>query len=54
MAATSEPMIIANENQKAEVEASYGELYEQVRSNQTDGAFELRPGVKLLLYQRRR
>jgi len=54
MAATSEPMIIANENQQAEVEASYGELYEQVRSNQNDGTFELRPGVKLLLYQRRR
>lgn len=54
MAATSEPMIIANENQKDEVDANYGEVYEQVRSNQNDGTFELRPGVKLLLYQRRK
>jgi predicted membrane-bound mannosyltransferase len=54
MAATSEPMIIANENQKAEVEENYGELYEQVTSNQSDGSFELRPGVKLLLYRRRK
>jgi uncharacterized protein (TIGR03663 family) len=54
MAATSEPMIIANENQKQEVEASYGEVYEQVYSNQNGGSFELRPGVKLLLYRRRK
>jgi len=54
MAATSEPMIIANESQKAEVEASYGELYQQVFSHQNGGTFELRPGVKLLLYERRR
>jgi uncharacterized protein (TIGR03663 family) len=54
MAATSEPMIIANENQKAEVEASYGQVYEQVQSGQNGGSFELRPGVKLLLYERRR
>lgn len=54
MAATSEPIIIANENQKEEVEANYGEVYEQVPSNQEGGSFELRPGVKLLLYQRRK
>jgi uncharacterized protein (TIGR03663 family) len=53
MAATSEPIIIANENQKADIEANFGELYRQVPSNAEGGAFELRPGVKLLLYVRR-
>ena len=53
MAASSEPIIIANENQKPEVEARFGELYRQVPSKATGGAFELRPGVKLLLYVRR-
>ena len=54
MAATTEPIIIANEKQKEQVEASYGELYQQVPSKEPDGSFELRPGVKLLLYVRRR
>lgn len=53
MAASTEPLIIANENQKPEVEANFGELYRQVPSKQEGGAFELRPGVKLLLYLRR-
>jgi uncharacterized protein (TIGR03663 family) len=53
MAATVEPIIIANEIQRPEVEATFGELYEQVRSKAEDGSFELRPGVKLLLYRRR-
>ena len=53
MAATSEPIIIANENQQEEVERNFGELYRQVRSKSDDGSFELRPGVKLLLYVRR-
>jgi len=53
MAASTEPMIIANENQKAEVDANFGELYRQVMSKEPDGSFELRPGVKLLLYARR-
>ena len=53
MAASTEPLIIANANQKDEVEASFGELYEQVRSNEPGGSFELRPGVNLLLYRRR-
>jgi len=53
MAASSEPIIIANENQKTEVEENFGELYRQVPSNAEGGAFELRPGVKLLLYVRR-
>jgi predicted membrane-bound mannosyltransferase len=53
MAGTSEPIIIANENQKPEMEANFGELYRQVPSKAEDGTFELRPGVKLLLYVRR-
>jgi uncharacterized protein (TIGR03663 family) len=53
MAASTEPLIIANENQKAEIEANYGELYQQVPSKQANGTFELRPGVNLLLYRRR-
>lgn len=53
MAASTEPIIIANENQKAQVDSSYGEVYQQVPSKQPGGSFELRPGVKLLLYVRR-
>jgi uncharacterized protein (TIGR03663 family) len=54
MAATTEPIIIANDKQREQVEASYGEVYQQVPSKEPDGSFELRPGVKLLLYVRRR
>ena len=53
MAATTEPIVIANENQKVDVENNFGELYEQIVSKDSDGTFELRPGVKLLLYRRR-
>ncbi len=53
LAQTTEPIIIANENQKADVDANYGEVYQQVMSNKDGGTFELRPGVKLLLYRRR-
>lgn len=53
-AASSEPIIIANANQKDQVDATFGELYEQVFSNEPGGTFELRPGVNLLLYRRRR
>lgn len=51
---STEPMIIANENQQPQVEANFRDLYQQVRSKEADGAFELRPGVKLLLYERRK
>jgi uncharacterized protein (TIGR03663 family) len=54
LAPSTEPMIIANANQQAEVEANFRDLYQQVRSRQSDGSFELRPGVKLLLYERRK
>jgi uncharacterized protein (TIGR03663 family) len=53
MAPSAEPLIIANANQKVEVDANYGEVYEQVRSKYPDGTFELRPGVNLVLYRRR-
>ena len=54
MASSSEPIIIANSNQKDEADLRFGEFYEQVRSNAPDGTFELRPGVSLVLYRRRR
>jgi uncharacterized protein (TIGR03663 family) len=53
MAPSAEPLIIANEQQKAEVEANFGEVYRQVESNDGSGSYELRPGVRLLLYVRR-
>ena len=53
MAPTSEPIIIANENQKEELDRNFGEVYRQVESKSEGGSFELRPGVKLLLYVRR-
>lgn len=53
MAATSEPIIIANENQKEEVDRNFGEVYRQVPSKSEGGSFDLRPGVKLMLYVRR-
>lgn len=53
LAPSTEPIIIANENQKPDIEANFGELYRQVPSSQEGGSYGLRPGVKLLLYQRR-
>ena len=53
MAASNEPMIIATESQKPEMEANFGQFYRQVPSKEAGGSFELRPGVKLLLYVRR-
>jgi uncharacterized protein (TIGR03663 family) len=54
LAASTEPIIIANENQKPDMEANFSEVYSQVPSNQSGGSFELRPGVRLLLYERRK
>ena len=53
MAPSSEWLIIAKDTQKTEIEANFGELYRQVSSNDANGSFELRPGVRLLLYVRR-
>jgi uncharacterized protein (TIGR03663 family) len=54
MAATTEPIIIANANQKDEVDENFGLLYQQVPGPDPGQTFELRPGVSLILYQRRR
>jgi len=53
MTPTNEPIIIASDDQKAEMESNFGGLYTLVPSGTDDGAFPLRPGVKLLLYVRR-
>ena len=53
IAASSEPIIIANENQREDVERGFGEFYRQVESKSPGGSFQLRPGVNLLLYVRR-
>ncbi len=53
MAASNEPIVISNESQKAEMETTYGQFYRQVPSKEAGGSYELRPGVKLLLYVRR-
>jgi len=51
---SNEPIIIASEGQAAEVQATYGDRYQQVQSGfNTAGSFSLRPGVDLLLYTRR-
>ncbi|MFN2531766.1 MAG: flippase activity-associated protein Agl23 [Pyrinomonadaceae bacterium] len=53
MTPTTEPVIIASESQKDEVESTFGEMYQQVRSDSENGSFGLRPGVDLRLYVRR-
>jgi uncharacterized protein (TIGR03663 family) len=49
---TVEPIVIANENQREEVEGILGPGYHLVPSGSGTGAFVLRPGVGLLLYAR--
>jgi hypothetical protein len=54
MTASTEPIIIAKQEQAAEVEATFGDRYQLVQSGfNTAGSFPLRPGVDLLLYTRR-
>jgi uncharacterized protein (TIGR03663 family) len=54
MAESSEPLIIASESQKAEIQEKFGFRYKQVPSGLNDaGSFPLRPGVNLMLYVRR-
>jgi uncharacterized protein (TIGR03663 family) len=48
MSATTEPVVIASQNQRAEVQAAMGDRYRQINSS-----FALRPGVDLLLFVRR-
>lgn len=54
LAQTTEPLIIANADQKDEIDTNYGQFYEQVNGPEPGGTFQLRPGVDLLLYQRRK
>ena len=53
MTPTTEPIIIASDDQRAEVESTFGELYKEIPSTEEGGVFPLRPGVNLLLYARR-
>ena len=54
MSASTEPVIIAAENQGAEMESTFGERYQQVNSGLNPaGTYPLRPGVNFLLYVRR-
>lgn len=54
MSASNEPIIIAKQEQAAEVQATFGDRYQQVHSGlNVAGSYALRPGVELLLYTRR-
>ena len=54
MTPSNEPIIIAKQEQAAEVQATFGDRYQQVQSGfNIAGSFALRPGVDLLLYTRR-
>ena len=48
MSASTEPIIIASQAQRADVQATFGSRYRQIGST-----FALRPGVELLLFVRR-
>jgi uncharacterized protein (TIGR03663 family) len=52
MSQTTEPFIIARLDQKDKIASQFGGLYELIPSGEPDAAFDLRPGVKLLLYRR--
>ena len=54
LTASTEPIIIARTDQKPEIDTGFGQVYEQVRSKEDDGSFQLRPGVNLMLYQRKK
>ncbi len=54
MNTSNEPVIIASEGQGAEMEATFGDRYQQVNSGfNAAGSYSLRPGVNLLLYVQR-
>jgi len=55
MADSNEQVIIASESQGAEVQAKFGDRYSQMPSGlNSAGSYPLRPGVNLLLYDRRK
>lgn len=52
--ASTEPVIIASEGQRVEIESTFGSRYQFLNSGlNAAGSFRLRPGVELLLYVRR-
>jgi uncharacterized protein (TIGR03663 family) len=54
MTPSNEPIIIAKQEQAAEVQATFGDRYQQIPSGlNAAGSFALRPGVDLLLFTRR-
>jgi hypothetical protein len=54
MTPSTEPVIIARQDQAPEVQANFGDRYQQIQSGfNPAGTFPLRPGVDLLLYARR-
>ncbi len=54
MTPSTEPIIIAKQDQAAEVQVMFGDRYQQIQSGfNTAGSFSLRPGVDLLLFTRR-
>lgn len=54
MSASSEPIIIAAEGQAAEMDATFGDRYQQVNSGLNPlGTYSLRPGVNFRLYVRK-
>jgi uncharacterized protein (TIGR03663 family) len=54
MTPSTEPVIIAKQDQAAEVQATFGDRYKQIQSGANiAGSFPLRPGVDLLMYTRR-
>ena len=54
MSASTEPIIIAAEGQGEEMEATFGDRYQQVNSGLNSlGTYSLRPGVNFRLYVRR-
>ena len=50
---TTEPIVIASETQRPDMEGTLGPDYQVVPSGSPTGGFALRPGVDLLLYVRR-
>jgi hypothetical protein len=54
MTPSTEPIIVAKQDQAAEVQTTFGDRYQQVQSGfNLAGSFPLRPGVDLLLFTRR-
>ncbi|HZE70344.1 MAG TPA: flippase activity-associated protein Agl23 [Pyrinomonadaceae bacterium] len=54
MAASTEPVVIASEAQRNEVQTAFGDRYQIVNSRlNPEGSYSLRPGVELLILVRR-